>query len=79
MFPIVLVLVLVLAIDLTRTDAVTIKPTRPPLGARIKMTKIEIIPKIQLHAFKRSLISAARPNKSGGSEDEVNEILQNLR
>jgi hypothetical protein len=28
-----------------------------------------------LRGFKRSLISAARPNKSGGSGDEVNEIL----
>jgi hypothetical protein len=30
-----------------------------------------------LRGFKRSLISAARPNKSGGSEDKVNEIFKN--
>jgi hypothetical protein len=41
--------------------------------------KIKIISQIRLHAFKRSLISAARPNKLSGSENEVNEILQNLR
>jgi hypothetical protein len=41
--------------------------------------KIKIISQIRLHAFKRSLVSAARPNKLGGSENEVNEILQNLR
>jgi hypothetical protein len=32
--------------------------------------------KILLRGFKRSLISAARPNQSGDSEDEVNEILK---
>jgi hypothetical protein len=38
--------------------------------------KIRLFSKIQLRGFKRSLISAARPNKLGGSEDEVNEILE---
>ena len=36
----------------------------------------QIILKILLRGFKRSLISAARPNKSGGSEGEVNKILE---
>ena len=38
--------------------------------------KTRLFLKILLRGFKRSLISAARPNKSGGSEDEVNEILK---
>ena len=33
--------------------------------------------KILLHGFKSSLISAARPNKVGGSEDGVDEISEN--
>ena len=37
--------------------------------------KTRLFLKILLRGFKRSLISAARPNKLGGSDDGVNEIL----
>jgi hypothetical protein len=35
--------------------------------------------KILLRGFKSSLISAARPNKSGGSEDEVKRNFKEIR
>ena len=48
----------------------------PDRRAGLVRRKTRLFLKILLRGFKRSLISAARPNKSGGSEDEVNEILK---
>jgi hypothetical protein len=39
-------------------------------------SQIQLFFKILLRGWKRSLISATRPNTLGGSEDEVNEILK---
>ena len=53
-----------------RCEAKKTLSVAPPNGTN------RLFSKIQLRGFKRSLISAARPNKSGGSEGKVNKILE---
>jgi hypothetical protein len=59
----------------TRTRTIFWGCTKPASGM-IGPSQIQLFFKILLRGWKRSLISATRPNTLGGSEDEVNEILK---